>query len=84
MSKYKVINRFQDKSHEGHIYEVGDAYPTDGKKLIKTRAESLTNIHKEYGVAFLEAVDVPVAPKKTVTKLTSKKVESTGPEKSDE
>lgn len=54
-----MINRFQEKHHDGHVYEVGDTYPADGKKLVKVRAESLTDIHKEYDVAFLEFVEKP-------------------------
>ena len=55
MTEYKVINRFKEKNHDNHIYEVGDVYPAKGKKFIKRRADSLTEIHEEYGVAFLEA-----------------------------
>jgi len=64
---YKVINRFQENNHDGHIYEIGDTYPADGKKLVKTRADSLTEVHKEYGIAFLKAIEEPkkVAPKRT-------------------
>lgn len=65
MSQYKVINRFQENNHAGHVYEVGDTYPADGKKLVKARAEALTEVHKEYGVAFLKAVE---EPKKVPTK----------------
>ncbi|MCS5499807.1 hypothetical protein NY607_01650 [Lysinibacillus sp. A4] len=66
---YQVINRFQEKNHDGHIYEVGDNYPADGKKLVKSRAEALTEIHEVYGVAFLKAVE---EPKKAITKQASK------------
>ena len=66
---YKVINRFQEKNHDGHVYEVGDNYPVDGKKLVKARAESLTEIHEEYGVAFLKAVE---EPKKATAKQAPK------------
>ena len=59
---YKVINRFQDKNHDGHVYEVGDTYPAEGKKLVKTRAEFLTKVHNDYGIAFLEAVEEPKKP----------------------
>lgn len=52
---YKVINRFKDK--DGHVYEVGDSYPAEGKRLVKTRAEFLTKVHPEYGVAFLEEIE---------------------------
>lgn len=62
---YKVINRFQEKNHDNHVYEVGDTYPADGKKLVKARAEALTKVHDEYNVAFLKAVE---EPKKASTK----------------
>ena len=72
MSQYKVINRFQEKNHDGHVYEEGDVYPAKGKKLVKSRAEFLTKIHAEYGVAFLEEIDEkqkeePSAPEKSDT-----------------
>lgn len=76
---YKVINRFKEKNHDDHIYEVGDTYPADGKKLIKTRAETLTKVHDEYNVAFLKAVE---EPKKVSTKQALK--EPSTDEKSDE
>ncbi|MGE6603948.1 hypothetical protein ACQKEY_19860 [Lysinibacillus fusiformis] len=66
---YKVINRFKENNHDGHIYEIGDNYPADGKKLVKSRAEALTEVHSEYGVAFLKAVE---EPKKATTKQASK------------
>lgn len=75
---YKVINRFQEKNHDGHIYEVGDTYPADGKKLVKARAEVLTKVHDEYNVAFLKAVE---EPKKAPTKQRSN--EPSTDEKSD-
>lgn len=56
---YKVINRFQEKNHDNHVYEIGDTYPANGKKLNKTRAEFLTKVHAEYGVAFLKPIDEP-------------------------
>ncbi|MFF5993708.1 hypothetical protein AAGS61_02985 [Lysinibacillus sp. KU-BSD001] len=59
MSQYKVINRFQEKNHDGHVYEEGKPYPAEGKKLVKARAEFLTKVHAEYGVAFLEAIEEP-------------------------
>lgn len=69
---YKVINRFKETNHDDHIYEVGDNYPADGKKLVKARAEALTEVHEEYGVAFLKAVEEPKkAPTKQAPKLPS-------------
>ncbi|MFJ8102797.1 hypothetical protein [Lysinibacillus sp. NPDC096212] len=75
---YKVINRFKEKNHDDHIYEVDDPYPADGKKLVKARAEFLTKVHEEYNVAFLKAVE---EPKKATTKQPSK--EPSTDEKSD-
>lgn len=98
MSLYKVINRFRDR--DGHIYEVGQPYPADGKKLNEQRAEFLTKKHSKYGVAFLEKVEIEEkaeenkqseTPKKaTTTRRTVRKVtkstgdESEQAEKSDE
>lgn len=50
---YKVINRFKETRHDGHVYEVGDTYPVEGHKLVKARAEFLTKKNETYGVAFL-------------------------------
>jgi len=75
---YKVINRFQEKNHDDHVYEIGDDYPAGGKKLVKTRAEALTKVHDEYNVAFLKVVE---EPKKAPAKQTPK--ESSTDEKSD-
>ena len=63
---YKVIRRFKELRHDGHVYEVGDIYPTTGKKLVKSRADELTKVHPVYGHAFLEEVEEkPKTPKKT-------------------
>lgn len=76
MSQYKVINRFQEKNHEDHIYEQGDIYPAEGKKLVKTRADFLMKRHATYGVAFLEEVASSTPPKKAPAKTTTKKPEA--------
>lgn len=65
MAKYKVINRFKDKQHNGHIYDVGEIYPAKDKKLMKKRAESLTKIHPKYKVAFLEEIEEKKQDKKS-------------------
>lgn len=77
MSQYKVINRFKEKNHDDHVYEIGDDYPAVGKKLVKTRADFLTKSHATYGVAFLKEVESPIPPKKAPTKATTKKQEMT-------
>lgn len=69
---YKVINRFIEKNHNSHVYEIGDFYPVEGKKLVKKRAEELTQVHPQYKVAFLQVIkdDVksPAATKKSDAK----------------
>mgnify|MGYP001027100871 CR=1 FL=1 len=66
---YKVINRFIEKNHNGHVYEIRDIYPVDGKKLVKKRADELTQVHPQYKVAFLQVikddVKTPAASKKS-------------------
>lgn len=59
MSQYKVVNRFKELKHNGHVYEVGDIYPAEGKKLLKSRAEELTKLHSDYGLVFLEEIEAP-------------------------
>lgn len=78
MTAFKVINRFKDNQQDGHVYEIGDAYPADGKKLDEKRAEFLTKKHAKYGVVFLEKVEdkepEEVAPKaEPKKKATTKK-----------
>lgn len=80
VSQYKVINRFQEKNHEDHIYEQGDIYPAEGKKLVKTRADFLMKRHATYGVAFLEEVTPIPPPKKVPTKTATKKPDAVDPE----
>lgn len=75
---YKAINRFQEKNHDDHVYEAGDPYPAEDKKLVKARAEFLTKVHAKYEVAFLETVE---EPKKATVKQTPK--EPSTDEKSD-
>lgn len=79
MSQYEVINRFKEEIHDDHIYEIDDLYPAEGKKLIKARAEFLTKVHEEYGIAFLKVVE---EPKKATTKQAPK--QPSIDEKSDE
>lgn len=75
VSQYKVINRFKEKNHDDHVYEEGKPYPAEGKKLVKARADFLTKVHSDYGVAFLEEVAQPTPPKKAPAKATTKKPE---------
>ncbi|MEK4228963.1 hypothetical protein [Solibacillus sp. FSL H8-0538] len=81
---YKVINRFKENRHAGHIYEPGDIYPTEGKELDESRATFLTQPHHIYGVPFLKIVEdktsEPPVPKTT----RAKKAPATTVEKGDE
>lgn len=67
---YKVINRFKEMKHDGHVYEVGDTYPVEGHKLVKARAEFLTKVHDTYGVAFLVAEETVEVDKKEAGKAS--------------
>lgn len=88
MSQYKVINRFQEKEHDDHVYESGDIYPAKGKKLDKARAEFLMKTHEEYKIAFIEEVEEAKKPSTTAknAQKTTKKDDETSKstEKSDE
>lgn len=74
---YKVVNKFKELNHDGHIYEVGDTYPAEGKKFVKTRAEFLTTVHPKLNMAFLEEIE---EKKPTVKNVPTKETV----EKSDE
>lgn len=56
MTKYKVVRRFKESKHGGHIYEVGDEYPKKGERTTKTRLEELSTTKNKYGKIFIEEV----------------------------
>ncbi|HIE6632278.1 termination factor Rho [Bacillus luti] len=56
MNQYKVVSRFEDTNHEGHIYEVGDTYPVEGKKASKSRLQELSTTKNKYQQVFIEEV----------------------------
>lgn len=60
--EYKVINRFKDD--DGHIYEVGDVYPKEGKKITKKRIETLSTTKNKYKKVYIEKIDDESAPQK--------------------
>ncbi|TQR28326.1 termination factor Rho [Lysinibacillus sphaericus] len=56
--KYKVIKRFREVKHDGHIYKVNDYYPVEGKRATKARiAQLLTTNNKENEVFIVEVGD---------------------------
>ncbi|HCG4535560.1 TPA: hypothetical protein NJY08_004405 [Salmonella enterica subsp. enterica serovar Typhi str. AG3] len=54
---YKVIRRFKETKHDGHIYEVGDSYPKEGSKATKTRLEELSTTKNKYKKVYIEEVE---------------------------
>ncbi|MBU5254200.1 termination factor Rho [Lysinibacillus capsici] len=58
---HKVVSRFKETKHDGHIYEVGDNYPVEGKKATKARLEELSTTKNKYQEIFIE--EVPETPK---------------------
>ena len=59
MADYKVVRRFKETKHDGHVYEVGDIYPTAGKKATKARLEELATKKNKYEQIFIEEVAAP-------------------------
>ncbi|MBL3731555.1 termination factor Rho [Lysinibacillus sp. HST-98] len=56
MAQHKVVRRFKELKHDGHIYEVGDNYPVEGKKATKARLEELSTTKNKYQQIFIEEV----------------------------
>lgn len=56
MAKYEVVRRFKDLKHDGHIYEVGDEYPKEGKRTTKSRIEALSKGNNNYKEIFIKEV----------------------------
>ncbi|KGR89040.1 hypothetical protein [Lysinibacillus odysseyi] len=56
MPEYKVVRRFKETKHDGHVYEVGDIYPAEGKKATKARLEELSTKKNKYEQIFIEEV----------------------------
>lgn len=50
---YKVIRRFRELKHDGHIYEVGDTYPMKGEKATKARLEELSTTKNKCSMVFI-------------------------------
>ena len=54
---HKVVSRFKETKHDGHVYEVGDNYPVEGKKATKARLEELSTTKNKYNQIFIEEVN---------------------------
>ncbi len=53
---FRVIRKFKDLKHGGHIYQVGDVYPKEGAKATKARLEELSTGKNKYNQVFIEEV----------------------------
>ncbi|QDP99427.1 termination factor Rho [Lysinibacillus fusiformis] len=51
--KYKVVQRFKEVKHDGHIYEMGDYYPVEGKRATKARITELSTTENKYKQIFI-------------------------------
>jgi len=56
---HRVVRRFQELKHDGHIYEVGDSYPKEGSKATKARLEELSTTKNKYKKVYIEEVKTP-------------------------
>lgn len=48
-----VVNKFQEVSHSGHVYELGDTYPAEGFEEDPERVAFLSKPHPTYKRIFL-------------------------------
>lgn len=53
---YKVVRKFKETKHDGHIYDAGETYPKDGAEATKTRLKELSSTKNKYGKVFIEEV----------------------------
>lgn len=54
----RVVNKFEEKAHEGHVYEAGDVYPADGFEADEKRVYFLTDVHPKYKKIYLADVAI--------------------------
>ena len=53
---YRVIAKFRDLKDDRHLYNVGDAYPREGKKSTKKRTAELAGSENRRGIPLIEEV----------------------------
>lgn len=53
MTKHVVVRRFKDQ--DGHIYEVGDTYPRQGRAT-KKRIDELANGKNKYNKVYIKEI----------------------------
>ncbi len=49
---YKVIVRFRDLT-DGHLYEIGDVFPFDGREISLDRLETLETPRNKAGIVLI-------------------------------
>ena len=54
---YKVIHQFLDLKDENHHYQVGDAYPRNGKRASAKRVAELSGSDNKIGKPLIEKVE---------------------------
>lgn len=54
---YKVIRKFKETKHDGHIYDIGDVYPKEGAKATKARLDELSTTKNKYKKVYIEEVN---------------------------
>lgn len=57
MSKYKVLETFTEKNHDGTVYLKGGTYPKGDYKTTEKRLEELTTNKNKYKRPFLAEVE---------------------------
>lgn len=63
---YRVLTTFRDLE-DGHLYQAGDTFPHDGRKIPEERIESLVNGRNQANMRLIEATgEFPKAEEKPV------------------
>ena len=68
---YKCIERWRDLE-DGHLYDMGDEYPYDGREVSAERIADLSSKQNKAGFALIKAVEIPVEEKPIVKEETPK------------
>lgn len=55
--KFRVIEKFEDMKDENHLYEVGDEFPHDGRRVSKKRLEELSSEENRRGIPLIEGYE---------------------------
>lgn len=53
---YRVIRKFKDLKHDGHVYQIGDMYPKEGADVSKARLKELSTTKNKYKKIYIEEI----------------------------